>query len=342
VCLLPNGDASLAVNSALGFGEQIYGTAIAGAAIDRAFSATSPLLTLGGGFVLPLGDDGLTVNPEYTHSVTRPDAVFGAPASEGEFERFALRANYPLLRSRAQTLNLQAAYEWNEERLTPLGFPTQLYQDRYHALRFQAAYGALLPWGAGMQAIGVYSQGLAGRDGTDAAISGVPLSRLGADPTFSKLNLDWRFQQPLPEAFQLALIARAQTSFGAPLFVAEQFSLDGLDALSAFSAGTFSVDQGATLRAELSRSMSVGLGAFSTNLAPYLFAAGGRGELALPTAVEPKDISAASLGVGLRTDADLLGAVNGGSLAVELARKYSDVEGEKQGYRANVEVSVRF
>jgi len=77
-------------------------------------------------------------------------------------------------------------------------------------------------------------------------------------------------------------------------------------------------------------------------LAPYLFASGGRGELALPTAVEQKDISAASLGLGLRTDADLLGAANGGSLAVEVARKFSDVEGEKQGYRANVELSVHF
>ncbi len=150
--------------------------------------------------------------------------------------------------------------------------------------------------------------------------------------------------QPLPEAFQFSLVGRAQTSFGKPQMLAEQFSLDGLDALSAYAAGTFSVDQGATMRAELSRPVAIALPAAATSLAlaPYIFGAGGWGQLAMPTVVQQKSIDAGSAGIGIRTDANAMGTPWDGTLALEWAAKFSDAPAEREGYRINLLASFRF
>jgi hemolysin activation/secretion protein len=336
-------NASVSLNSVFGFGEQVYASASSGADLGRAFDGRSPLQVYGGGFVLPIGADGFTLNPEYTNAVTRPDPAAGTPASEGDFQRFVLRAAYPLIRTRAQTLMLQAAYEWNEETLAPDGFPTDLYKDSYHTLRFQAQDAFFIePWGASAVATGIFSQGLAGRGGGSVTMSGIPLSRDGASPVFSKFDADLRFTKPLSDAVQLALIGRGQTTFGAPVMLAEQFSLDGLDALSAFASGTLEVDEGATLRAELSHDMAIDLRAVRTTIVPYIFVAGGVGVLNRPTAVEQTTIRAGSAGVGLRAGADALGLPYGTSLTLELAERLSDFPGETHGFRADVGMVVRF
>ena len=335
-------NSSAALNSAFGYGEQIYVSGSSGYNLGKAFDGASPLQVLGGGFVLPVGVDGFTLNPEYTNSITRPIPAAGAPASVGYFERFDLRAAYPVIRTRAQTLTLQATYEWAEEHLTPTGFDTDFYRDRYHAIRMQADDRLQTSWGAATQATATFSQGLGGRDEQTAAATGIGLSRQGAQPTFSKLNLDLRWTQPLPEASQFTLIGRAQTGFGQPLFLAEQFSLDGLDALSGYPSGTFNVDEGATLRGELARPFALATPGVETAVSPYLFGAGGRGILEDPTAIEQAAINAASFGLGLRTGASAMGAPFGGSFAVELARSFSNVPGERQNYRGDVAFAVKF
>lgn len=330
-------NASAAINDALGFGEQVY-----------ASYSTSPgdwgvprLRVEGGGVVLPIGDDGFTVNPEYTESIARPIAAPGTPASVGDFRRLALRASYPWIRTRDETLSLQAAADWNDETLTTIGFATQLYDDDYGAARLGAHDVRTLPWGALAVLDGTFSHGFVGRDGTVI----LPLSQQGASPLFNKLNVSATLRQPLPDAFGLALIGHAQSSFGTPLMLSEQFGLDGSEALSSFASGTFSVDEGATLRAELSRQFSLPLGwAPPLDLSPYLFGAIGRGVIDQATAAQKGVIDAASAGVGVRSGAswtsDLIPL--GSSLAAEFGRQFSNVPGEHLGYRVNVALNVTF
>ena len=92
-------NGALAVNSPLGYGEQIYGAASTGYNLGKVFDATTPMQLLGAGFVLPVGVDGLKINPEYTNSVTRPAPTPWAPADVGYYQRFDLRASYPLILS---------------------------------------------------------------------------------------------------------------------------------------------------------------------------------------------------------------------------------------------------
>jgi hemolysin activation/secretion protein len=331
-------NSTAAVNDALGLGEQAY------VSYSTSPDVGSPRLRVfGAGVVLPLGNDGFTLNPEYTESIARPIPAPGTPATSGDFKRFALRAAYPLVRTRDQTLSVQGTAEWDDETLTPIGFPTKLYEDDYGAGRFGVHDAITLSSGASAVLDGTYSHGLAGRGGTAA----LPLSQQGASAVFNKLNLAASLRQPLPEAFELDLIGHAQTSFGAPLMLSEQFGLDGPDALSGFASGTFSVDQGLSLRAEFARPFALSLGALGglppLGLSPYVFGAFGYGQIVQPTAVQKGSIDAGSAGIGLRSAAAAdVGLPLGSTLSVELARRFSDVPGLRGGYRANLAVNLTF
>jgi hemolysin activation/secretion protein len=336
-------NGAVAVNSPLGYGEQIYGAASTGYDLGKVFNATTPMQLLGVGLVLPIGVDGWKINPEYTNSVTRPAPTPGAPAEVGYYQRFDLRASYPLILTRSQALTFQATYEWAQEHLSPIEFNTDIYDDQYNVMRLQLEEHLRLPYGL-LAGTLIFSQGLGGRGETQAALTGVPLSQQGAYPTFSKLGLDGTWTQPLPYDFQGVLIGQAQTSFGHPLFVAEQFSLDGMQAASAYPLGTFSVDEGATLRGEIQRSFAFGWTQGRATVAPYVFAAASGGKIDEPTAVEQSWINAESFGLGLRVGADAATTVLplGSTFSVELARGFSNVIGEGQVYRANVAFAVKF
>jgi hemolysin activation/secretion protein len=178
-----------------------------------------------------------------------------------------------------------------------------------------------------------YAKGVSGRTQQEATASDVPLSRQFAEPEFNKLDLDFHFNQPLPQGLQAAFVARGQTSFGRALMRAEQFSLDGLDGVSGYPTGTFTTDAGVTLRSELSRSFSVSYVALS----PYVFAAGGRGYDTKPTAVEQRNINVGAAGLGLR-GASLYQSV----FAVELARQFSDITGLHEEFRVDASIGMRF
>ncbi|MGG2367959.1 ShlB/FhaC/HecB family hemolysin secretion/activation protein, partial [Salmonella enterica] len=65
----------------------------------------------------------------------------------------------------------------------------------------------------------------------------VPLSRDGAHPGFSRIEVAARVLFGLPGDTALTLSGRAQSSFGAALYRNEQFSLEGEGAVSAYVGG---------------------------------------------------------------------------------------------------------
>jgi hemolysin activation/secretion protein len=335
---------SVALNSALGFGEQFYASAQSSGDPARVFDSASPLRVLGAGAVLPLGTDGWILNPEYTNSRSQPLPVSGGLANIGQFERFALRTSYPLIRTRTSTLSLNGAFEYiNQSVALPL-FSTDLNRDRYGVLRVGAAYEAGLPWwwDAALQTSATLSQGTGGRDSADALASGIPLSRQGAGPLFSKATFDAHVTQPLPNEFRMDFIGRAQTSFGDPLLVSEQFSLDGPQAVSAYPSGTLNVDEGGTLRAELSRSFAASGPAVPIVLSPYGFGSFGAGRLVEPTIVELAVLRGGAVGAGVRSSIDVPGGYQGIALGLEVARQFSNMPNLSHSWRSQVVMSFRF
>ncbi|HYI27026.1 MAG TPA: ShlB/FhaC/HecB family hemolysin secretion/activation protein [Bradyrhizobium sp.] len=332
---------NVAINSSFGFGEQFYASAQLGGDLKRISDSTSPLQVFGAGAILPLGFDGWILNPEYTNSRSQPLPTVGGLDSIGRFERFALRTAYPLIRTRSSTLSLNGAFEYISQNVVLPLFATDLNQDRYGALRAGATYETGLG-GALLQTSATFSHGIGGRDGADAFASGIPLSRQGAGPLFNKANVDGRFIQPLPQGFRGDLIGRAQSSFGKPLLVSEQFSLDGPQAVSAYPSGTLNVDEGATLRGELSRPFAVPGEGATLILSPYGFGVVGAGRLLDPTIVEVAAIRSGAIGAGLRSGIDIAGGYKGVTLSLEVARQFSNLPNLAHGWRGNVSMSIRF
>ena len=330
-------DANLTLNSALAFGEQLYGDVLFSDPLKMFGSA--PLKVYGGGAVIPVGNDGTTINPEYTYSTTRSPAASGVPATEGKFQRIALRGALGLRWRRREVLKLNLSAEAIDQRLEASAFGSDLYHDQYRVLRLGLNDDSLLAGGARLISDATLSRGLGGRTPTEA--SPVPLSRQGAAPEFTKLNASVRLSEPVTHGWQLDAIALGATSFGKPLLRSEQFSLDGLDALSAFTPGSLSVDQGATVRAELGRPIALRWGGASGVLSPYLVAAYGLGEIQMPTAVEQHCIHASTFGAGVRASAAAAGGTSA-QFALEVARQQANLEGIHDGWRVNLIVGLRF
>ena len=331
---------TMAVNSALGLGEQVYGSVGLGTNLEAAAQGRAPLAVYGGGMVVPVGVDGLTVNPEYTHSTTRTPQAQGVVGSLGTFERVAVRLRAPISLTRTSSLYANASVEHVDQEIDAPAFGVVLSHDRYAVARFGSDYVATLPWGAGIQLGMTFSGGLGGRDGIDAATSGVPLSRLGASPDFTKVAGSFHLVQPLSWGFRWDLISTGQASFDKPMLRSEQLSLDGGDAVSAFASGTLTADQGVTLRSELSRSFR--LDAVGAALSPYVFGAAGRGWLANATVIERPVFNAGSVGAGVRGVVDAVGVLPASSLGLEAARGFTDLPGARLGWRANAIASIAY
>jgi hemolysin activation/secretion protein len=333
---------AVALNNALGAGEQVYATTGLAANLRSVAEGTSPLTIYGGGAIVPIGVEGVTLNPEYTHSITRTIQTPGVPASLGTFERYALRLRAPISLTRRASLYTDFSLEEIDQQVAAPDFGLTLNHDHYRVFRAGPDYVTTLPWGAGVQVGGLLSFGLGGRSDVDAAASGISLSRLGAGSDFAKLTSNARISQLLPAGFRLDLIGTGQFTGKQPMLRPEQIAIDGGDAVSAFASGTFSADQGVTLRSELSRPFVVGLGGLNTVASPYIFGAAGRGWLANATSVEQSIFNAGAIGAGLRANFEIAANLPRANLGIELARGFTDLAGVSPGWRANLNAAVTF
>lgn len=329
----------LALNSALGLGEQIYGFVASDYDLTHAFNGSARERVLGGGIILPLGDGRFSLNPEVTFARTLPEAAAGSPPTLGELHRLTLRASETLIRTRDSQAGLTLAIEQMDERNTITLGNVAISHDRYMVLRPGAAWSLIRPGSASYGLSAQFSRGLSGLgaiSSADAAASGIPFSRQGTDNAFNKLSASARAGWAMGHGLSLSLSARGQTSFGKAVFRAEQFALEGADGLSAYVGGRTAVDAGFALRTELARPVGAGTGLVS-GVTPYAFGAFGAGRLEDPTAVERAHISAFNLGAGLR--ATLARQV---ALSVEYARGLSDDAALDNVNRINASATLRF
>ena len=330
---------SLSLNNPLGFGEQfsfLFGTALRG---QPTAGLRTPLEIFGVGVSAPLGDDGVTIRLEYTHSLTRPLVAADAPQTVGTFDRAALTLEYPVIRERSETLTLDTSVDYiAQSNRAPL-FGIDLDRDRYAAIRLAADWQRTEPDSSQWQTHWVFSQGIGGRSAADA--TEIPLSRLGASPDFSKLNVDAQLSQRLGQDFSLHFFARGQYSWGRPLFVSEQFALDAADGVSGFASGAFSVDSGVTLRAELAKSTLTEVPGLSILWSPYVFADIGKGWLDRATQAENAGPLVGSLGVGVRLGFQT-GLFQDSSFDIEVAHRYSNMLGERSGNRVTLSLGQKF
>ena len=331
-------NAQVSINSAFGLGEQIYGLAVNGYDITRMFGSAVPVRVLGGGVVIPLDEGLLTLNPEATFARTQPTVAAGTPRSRGDLRRLTMRSDYVLEKTRRHSVDISLAAEQVDETNTYLGFQP-ISHDRYMAARAGLSASASGYDGSSVATTLQLSQGL----GSLGALQlrdlpvGTTFSRQGAKLGFTKLDAAITARAPVMDGIVFNLVAKAQASFGEALFRAEQGTLEGSDAVSGLVGGITAADSTATLRGEFSRNFA-GAGPWATDLAPYVFAAGGLGRLERPTVVELAKIKAASLGAGARFYVPRYGF----GITVEYAHSFTDIPGLAQDDRVNFSTSIRF
>jgi hemolysin activation/secretion protein len=331
--------ALFSVNSLTGW--QSYGMLGTGANWTKAFTNDAISQLVGLGIVAPIGTSGLTLNPEYIASTVRPPlSTANSLRTQGEFERYALRLQYPWIKSRQQMLDLKLGIDRTKQKTEAVDFNTNINKDRYDTLRVGLDYSRRLDR-AGFQTSFNLSQGLGGRNTADANNTGIPLSRLSATPNFTKLNGALRYSHAFDNALQGTLTALGQTAFNHALLRAEQFTLDGKDGLSPFPAGTLTADTGATLRAELTRAFNVNFGQQGITLAPYAFIAAGWGKVYAPTVLENANLHANAWGLGLRS------YINQNSefpvsVGFELGEGHANQDNFEDFWRANLNVLLSY
>jgi len=370
----------VSANNALGFGEQFSVSAASSMDFDRYLDGTAKSQSYATDFILPIGVDGFTVLSGYVSVRSRPTPYPGTFSESynvmgergtGDYDRAYLQAAYPLLLTMDRSVKVAATYDHVDLRTrinplpsifsapvgfgpssfnVPVGFGYDLSRDQYSVARFAADAKTELSswweWGGSASLLTIYSHGLGGRTAIDLPLIGaigVPLSRPEANPTFNRFALKAGLNIGLPENFQLTGVFRSQTSFGKPLMIPENLSLDGFEAVSGYAAGTLNVDRGITLRSELSRGFSVDWFESSNNtIAPYLFAAYGRGSHETTYVGETRRHRAETIGSGLRADTSITGSPYGESLSLEFGKDFSNLPFHESGYRANVSFNVRF
>lgn len=330
---------SISLNSAFGMGEQVYATLGSSKNLQQAFDGAPALQTLGAGAVIPLGLDGLTLNPEYASSVTRPEPVAGVPRTIAHFDRAALRITYPYLRTRGESINLTAGLESLNQKNEAFDFGVTLSQDKYSSLRLGGNWSRQFVTGRMMLLSANLSKGLGGRSQADALDSGIALSRQGATPNFTKLNGQMQMMQPLPSGFGLMVDVNAQSSFGKPLLTSERM---GFDAVSAFEQGTLVADEGVSVRVELSKVFQASSPMGPATVSPYVFGAAARGYARQATAVEVERLDAQAVGIGVRSSFDTPLSPSGASFSIEFGRGASNTPELSTAYRTNVSFNVKF
>ena len=357
---------SVALNNALGFGEQFSANVASGPDFDRFFDGTQKYQAYGAEFMLPIGVDGLTLTGGYaavrSMATPWPGAFpqyeeFAGERARQLFERFRLQAGYPILLMADKYLKVAVAFEHIDDGaavgaapyaatlLPALPDVYSLYHDQFSVMRGGVEAKSAIPaweWGgSAMGALG-YSHGLGGRTAWDSPFIGAGPSRPGSGPDFNRLGLRGRIDLNLPEDFRFALIGRAQTSFGQPLPVSESLVFDSPNAVSGFAAGTIYADRGVTLRSELSRPTAVAALGAQAAVEPYIFGAWGRGVHEWPFVGEPHEFWVETFGGGLRANTSLTGAPFGESLALEFGKDFSNIPWRENGYRTNLTFVINY
>jgi hemolysin activation/secretion protein len=240
------GGAEVVLNSLLGLGESL-------AVRVTTTKPTSELKSLAINFNQPIGSEGLRLELDVNYAVTEPGFTLDQFDVETESLRAELRARYPLIRTRAETLYLDVGIGVVESDVDVL-------DDDFSRDRLREALAGLTY---------LRSNVLGGRSGVSIRlVQGIPFlgasdpdnddtSRDDMAPDFTKFTLDAAHLQPLFNGFGLTVAVRGQIALQ-PLPAAEEFALGGARFGRAYDPGEITGEHGLALSLELGYDVPLG------------------------------------------------------------------------------------
>ena len=173
-------------------------------------------------YALPLPEIESWLNLSASTTSVNAGGRLGTINTESDASRFQARLNYPLIRSRSESLWLGAGIDIRHSREEQ--FSAVSFDDDIRALRLTADYRTADDWRG---TSGIFAELSRGIEGLGSSHEGDgDLSRLGGRPAFTKLRLDlWR-SQTITDNLGLYVGVSGQIADG-PLLSAEEFGIGG-------------------------------------------------------------------------------------------------------------------
>jgi hemolysin activation/secretion protein len=284
-----------------------------------------------------IGDDGLIGSLIGTVSHGQPGSTLAAFGVNTDSWAAGPRLTFPVIRSRAQSLQLDGGFTVQQADIVILG--SRISHDQWRVADMAVTYlRSRFLGGSWLVTLGV-AQGLPGLGATPNASP--LLSRKGGYTDFTKLTGQLNYLAPLGRGFSLALTGQGQFAF-TPLINGEFISFGGLQVGRGYDPGAIVGDHGLGGAAELRYDVPFA-NAYVLGLEPYIFTDGAESwYIQRGAAIDPalKNQSIASAGGGVRVNLP-----HNATLGLEAARTLDAVPGSDAGKRATkffVNGGVRF
>ena len=336
---------SASLNSPLHWGEQFY-LSVTGSPTSGGIDKHSPRRVFATGVTVPLSDNGLSGNLEYTWSNTTPITSGTGLATTSRYQRVSAKISYPLIIDQTTSLTTRLAFDDIDETNKAAAFDYTLYHDHLEVLRAGADYSHTFLGGVQISGGLDISQGLTAfwsRNASDA-LHGDPISQFGASDHFAKVQARVHLWEEYDNGLGWDISGRGQYSATGKLMNAEKFVIGGAGDLSGSDSGGWSGDHGWSARAELQYNLAHLFNMPNVALKSYIFAARGQVYIQSPSAAELATDGATGFGIGLRGQwAPPHLQSNPIDFALEVARNLSDYTSRNPSeWRMNLSVGVRF
>lgn len=223
-------------------------------------------------YTQPTPFDGLVVGADASYSNGKPGFTLKALDAQTESQRISIRALYPLIRSRANTLNLESSIAASKStvRLQGAGFS----RDDVRVLEARGTYinqgfldGTTLFTLALGQGLNILDATQAGR--LPGGGGGEGPGRAGVKPDFTKTSFGLRRIQPVFEDLSLSIDITGQYAMDV-LFSSEQFAMGGSRVGRGYEPAQYVGDHGLAAATELRYNIAID-DDYITSLQPYSF-----------------------------------------------------------------------
>ena len=333
------------INSPFHWGEQLY-LSTTGSPNKGGIGRESPRRVFATGVTVPLANNGLSGNLEYTWSNTTPTVSGTALATTSRYQRVSAKLSYPVILDQTTNLTARFGFDDTDEINRATAFDFTLYHDHLEVLRAGLDYGKTFLGGVQLSGGMDLSQGFRGlwsRNASDARY-GDAISQAGASDQFTKLQARIHLYQEYDNGLAWDVSGRGQYAATGKLMNAEKFVIGGAGDLSGSDSGGWSGDHGWSARAEFQYDMARYFNMPGLAMKSYVFAARGQIYIQDPSAGELAVDGATGFGVGLRGQwASTQFARNPIDFALEVARNLSDHSSRNPSeWRLNLSVGVRF
>ena len=212
-----------------------------------------------------------------------------------EIESKAINAGisvtYQAIRQRQENLSFQLGLDARNSNSTILG--TDLSEDRIRALRLSASYDKVDTWRSYNIGTVTLSRGLSGFGASSE--NDINISRAGAEPDFTKAEIQYKRLQAITPDWSGLLSLSAQKSSGS-LYSSEEFGFGGPNLGKAYDPSEISGDDGVSLGLEVRYQSLPDWNGFQ--LSPYGFY--DIGKVWNKNLGQEDELSASSAGLGLR------------------------------------------